>query len=103
MRSNWCIFHQQIKSTMKTFLYKPCNQVTDWPPDTQHGQKVSRRKWEELQEERSIHGQVTTNTKTEAGVQSGHSHPIGRAARCQSKNTGNKEGHVKGRSTSDNI
>ena len=103
MQPNWYVLYQQDKFTIKTILDKPGNQGTGRPPDTQHGQKVSGRKWEKLQEERSINGKVTANTQTETGVQSGHSHPIGRATGCQTEDTGNEEGQVESRSTSNNI
>lgn len=46
------------------------NQLTDGPPDTQHGQEVARGTGQEFQEGGAINGQVTANTKTQAGEQS---------------------------------
>lgn len=39
-----------------------CYQVTNRPPDTQHGQEVSRCEGEEFQKKSPIHRQVTTDT-----------------------------------------
>lgn len=46
------------------------NQLTDRPPNTQHGQHVTGGEGQELEEESAINRQISTNTKTKAGVQS---------------------------------
>ena len=46
-----------------------CDQVAHRPPDTEHGEEIARGKGQKFQEQRAIHGQITTNTETQAGEQ----------------------------------
>ena len=46
------------------------DKLANGPPDAQHGQHVARNAGQEFKEESAIDGQIPTNTKTKASVQS---------------------------------
>jgi hypothetical protein len=82
---------------------KTSDKLTNRPPYTQHGQEISGSERQEFQEKSSINRQITADTEAQAGEQSTDTNPCGTTTGGQTESTTNKEGHVEGWSTSDDI
>lgn len=79
------------------------NKLTDRPPDGEQGQKAAVCHWEELKEQGTINGQVSTNSETNAGEESARSDPVGCSSCGDTKDTSNAKGAVESKSAADNI
>lgn len=47
----------------------PCDEVTHRPPDTQHSEEVARGEGQELEEKRTVDGEIPADTEADARVQ----------------------------------
>jgi hypothetical protein len=84
-------------------LTKRCNKLSDRPPTRKKSQKTAVCGWQELEQEGTIDGQVASNAKTNACVQSTSSDPVRCGTCSDTEDTSEEECAVEGETATDNI
>jgi hypothetical protein len=77
----------------------PSHHLPNRPPNTQQSKQIGRRKGQELQEQRSIDWQISSNTQAHGRCHTADANPCRARGNADAEDAADQEGHVERQTT----